>query len=265
MSILSLLDVFDFPVKFLRLIGLWGTPFKRSAIIHLLPISFLILQICFLSSSTSFDDVTEQLTIMFTYIGTYLKVINNLLKMPKVERMMTTLRELLQHKSWLERNNYKKLEATVLGPNKIFKIYVSLAMFATIPDILMALSSQAVMHKMYMPDENNKIVIFSAIIYQFSNNLLCIVLTITLDFVPIFFIAFAVGLYEELRILLDTDEITSNLTELKQLIEIDLKIRGFINEIIDCFSTIMLIHAGFIAFVMCTSAFVLSQVRNDNL
>jgi len=262
-NMLELLQILSFSIKYLKALGLWkwdDSPRIEQTIvavvIHLLPISFTILQICAFLQLSDFEELSQVITVVLSYIGMHCKVLNALLQLEKLPEILDVLKSLLQHSEWKESRD---LAAIVKRTNTIFKCYLALSVFCMIPDLAASIENHQLTYKMYLPEGDAATIFWTASFYQFLCNLLNIPLTIVLDFLPVFLMSFAVGLYEELHKLIAALQ-KDNQEELKELIAIQLKLNCFIDQIIDCFSAILLIQAGLSCWILCTSAFVLSHV-----
>jgi len=264
------LQVFDFPVNVFKLVGLWPrndwTRLRRvttAIIFQAFPISFTILQIFGMSELKDLQELPQLLAFLLSYFAIHFKIINLTLKMDKIQILMRSLKDLLQHDDWLEGNDCDELLRNVGQINKTFRYYLTFALPGTIPDILIPLLTGRLKYKMYMPKGNHSNILLGfAGVYQLINSLICVPLTVILDFFPAVFLSFAVGLYEELHKLLEAVDVDENPLAFKRFVEIELKIRKLVDEVVDCFSTIILVQAFLSSFILCMSAFSLSYVSS---
>jgi len=260
----ELLKIFDLPIKILQVHGLW--PWKESAIykrafvailVQTLFASFLILQICKLPELTNVEELSPLLAIMISYIIIPLKAINLTLKMNKIKNMLESLRKLMQNDFGIDEQH--ELNASVFRVQKFFKLYLVFALIAVTFNQLNSLLNHKLAYVMYMPANANDILFWVACVYQYVCTCSCVLVFVTLDYLPIIFMTLAIGFYKELCILIEKTD-TQNL---QIFIKIESKIRAFVDEIDDCFSAMILIQAFLSSIIFCTSVFALSHVSYE--
>jgi len=264
---MDLLRIFNFPINYLKVLGFW--PWDNSAKSKRIIVASIVLSLLmsgnvllFLSllKSKNLKELAQPLSINITYIGVVAKVINLLLKAKKIGKLMDTLKDLLQHGNWLA-NNGRSVSTRVKNANLIFCVRLTVIISGVTANFIVAITSHRLTYKLdFLPDSD---LIFHCLnVYQYIYNLLSGPLIIILDFLPIFFLCFAIGFYQELNKLFVAMEMNVNQVELKRLIEIEIKIRSFLDEIMECFSIVILIQAGSVAVQLCSISFSLSAVSN---
>jgi len=260
MSNNELLKIFDFPFKFLQVFGLRKSyptisSYLLCAIIQLFLLSFTVLGSFAIFSVSNSEEFSQLMAVLVAYVGTHFKILNLILSMHRVQGMMTQVKNLLELNNWLATSDCEKLKKSVLRANKIFKSHFTITVLFMINLMIISCTNHQLT---YMKQTFKDINFWCANIYQIINSSSASVICVVLDYWPIFFMSFAIGFYEELNEQL----ISSDPAKLEKLIEVDLKIRAFVDEIMKCFSAVVLMQAGINAIIMCNIAYVLSQVSS---
>jgi len=261
----KLLEVFGLPIKALQVYGLW--PWKDSSekeplrvlvaiLFQLFFASFIILQACKLHQLTDVREFSQLFAVMTSSIIVHLKTINLIVKMTKIKRMMKSLKELLQHDNWL--NDCTKLKKNVQFIGTLYKRAIAFIIFSTTLNQFIQMLNHKLAYVMYMPEDANDMIFWVASIYQYVCACSSAALFQILDLLPLILIIFANGFYKQLYKNIEAEEDIQN--KLKKFIEIESKIRAFVDKIDDCFSTMILIQAFLSSITLCMNSFILSHV-----
>jgi len=258
MSNRELLKIFDFPIKFLQVFGLRESyptisSYLLCAIIELFLLSFTVIKSFAIFSVQNSEEFSQLMAVLIAFIGTHFKIFNLVLSIRRVQGMMTQLKNLLKFNNWLDLSKCDKLKKSVWRANKVFKCHFAITVLFMINLVIVSCTTHQLI---YMKEIFKDINFWCANIYQITNITVASVLTVVLDYWPIILMSFAIGFYEELNEQL----ISSDPAKLEKLIEVDLKIRAFVDEIMKCFSYVVILQAGLSAIIMCNIAYVLSQV-----
>jgi len=165
---------------------------------------------------------------------------------------MKSVEELLQQNIWMESD---KLKTRMMKVNKLFRICVVYTTIGASFANLTPFTTHKLNVKMYLPDGD--IMFYCAAFYQLLEDVLIIIINTTLDFLPIHFICFAIGFYEELNATLKSMKETEKLIE---IIEIEIRIRSFVDETLKSFGTVTFIQAFLSSIMLCTNTLAISLV-----
>jgi len=269
---MDLLEIFHFPVNLFKMFGLWPwqnpAKYKRLTILLLFLIMLISMPTLFIFSLLESKNIKAFLHNFGLVTGCFAllaKVFNLLLKINKIQHLLVTVKDLLQHDDWLD-GDCQNLNRKVTGIRKIFRYRFSFTMTSATLNFVVAIFTRKLIYTLpgFITKDNN--FVFQAVnSYFYFYNLTVTPTSVILDYLPVFFMAFAIGFYQELQLLFTAINAKVDQQQLKKFIIIEIKIRNFVDEILDCFSTILIIQAGLSTIIICSLSFTLTLVSFVNL
>jgi 7tm Odorant receptor len=253
---------------------------------------FLFFELCLLGellyvfNTENLEDLVEGIGMTFTYISAIFRCWNFFYKLKLIKNSVDTLTALLEFSAderWKFRDHVKSQVAFGL---KVYKAFWVSAYITCIFSSLVPFISHQLPYKVWFPfdTENSEIGFWIASTFLICNAFTVSVVDISLDTLPVIFLTFSIGLTNELSERLseigrsdnkvrgsnDQQDLNSKSVsienvemtkELIKCIEIHKKIKEFVNEIQENFSTVILIQGFFSALILCTGAFSMSTVK----
>lgn len=290
------------PFRILKAYGMWIEKDQkwfnlwRGILLHIVLIDVVIgLQSIFFFTFETFDELTQLLNILPSYLALAMKAANLMLKFRKIQSLLQMVDELL-----LECKNKKLLRRRLVTVDKMTRIYLGVALVS----ILMGTLETAVHlpFAMWFPwDKNNRFGYWVSAAYQMSMAFGGSFIVAVVDLLPAVFMSYAVGFIESLRLRLSSAnettmteppakqnalDVTSaaevsakpggskisefqlqndvndaNYRELLMCIKFQIKIERFVEEIQETFSSMILVQSFISAVVLCTTSFLLIDVN----
>lgn len=273
---LELLAVFDKPLRFLRICGIWLDKDVRKVqiffyvIMHLVFAElFCVLEIMHMTNVESVADIAEGLIGIGLIFQSSIKTLYFIYNKDKLEKLMITLESLIQNVSWKWQKSDGKLKRRVAQANKVFKAYLALALSGYFAGYLKPFANHELAFKLWLPFDiqSNEILFWLTVVYEGIEGIFFTPLVIIIDSYPIFFLGFAIGLIEELSDLMEdlncdqhVETSREGYNDLVHYIELQLDIKKFVVEIQDIFAMILFIQAFISTSNLCTTSFSLTIV-----
>ena len=283
-------DFFRLPFKIFEFFGLWqeknsSWPYRvYGGLVNLFQVQlFTLFHFFYLFHFENIFDLTDCIATFFTNFGEIFKTINFVVKLQDIKKLVQTLEDLLS-----EFKNIKSCDR-ILKRLKfvrlVFKVFLvsgiatctlaGLVPIFNIKDHTLAYR----MHFPYIDYKNNDTWFIILALFQMVP-VSASVMILTLDCLPVFFMAYAIGLLEELserfatiRVRPTVAQITAdptlvkpqnNVEDLKELlkcIQIHQKIKNLITDVQEIFSFVIFVQGLMSSLIFCTLAFMLSLVR----
>lgn len=270
---------FKIPIKILTIMGLWqekGTSWIYRFYgwsMHLILVeTFLLCQLMYVTMYESPEELSDCLSLLFTYVGFFIKSINLIYK-------INDLKDLLQMLGELEKLSEvdKTLERTMLQKevSRVYKYFKGL-WFSNLASCFIA-SLVPIYYgpllktpfTMWTPfDQKNIYGFLITCIYQIINVFCACSIVISMDILPLFCFNIGSGFIKELGVRLSkitthnpqlTDD--DHLKELLKCIEIHQKIKEFAMKTQFIFSPMILVQGFISTIIMCTTSFTLVSCR----
>lgn len=293
------MKIFERPLKQLKLVG-WSEnkiPKFRAAlliIMHFWFVEFIAIgEIISLFTSENSGDFSEIFALIPTFLGLSLKSFNLLWMKNKMHKLFKTLPDLIHYENWIVAQEGTKLKQRIEQLDIFSKITFGLMIAALFFGSLVPFFTRKIIYKMWLPYDykSSDFLLWLSVAYQFLASYIYLTILFPLDFIPVFLIFYVVGLTEELsdklrRIVekklsakneaifasssnrpVVTDHVNTkeeneaHLKELLQCIEIQLKIKSLVADIIEIYSKMFWLQGFFSSWVLCTTVFWMSLVR----
>lgn len=285
----NLLEVFKVPFKILKLFGLWqnkDSSFSYRLYGFIMYLAFVFLFMFFMLLYVPYIDdlqsLTDCMSTLLTNVALNVKTINFLYNLSSIASLKDSVGKLIEVETI---KNHDQVQKYVKQAWSIFKAFTWSAVVACSLGGLAPLfniKEHKLAYKMHFPmldPENSDATFILLCIYQLTPAFSCCVNT-TLDMLPVFFMCFAAGMIKELSIRLEkigdkktVKEIKANpqllnanknddLKELLKCIEIHQEIRKLVDETQRIFSGVIMFQGVMSSIIFCSTAFMLSTVRN---
>jgi 7tm Odorant receptor len=208
------LQPLQFPLKYLKFLGLWKdqkVKMSRQTLqicLHLLFCEvFVLLQLINIFTASNLNDITELLSILLTFVGFSIKSLNLIIRSDDVAVLIEDAKELVT--MFGTENDLKALQRRVEQIHKTYKynlVFVLISLSAIVINVTATFIKHSeppykVPHKFWAPfDYENNVYWFGIVaVYQIVGVIGTASAVVSLDFLPIFFLNFSSGLIEELR------------------------------------------------------------------
>lgn len=200
------LKIFEKPIKYLSLTGIWidndSTRWRitTTIFIHLLFVELLALfSIASVITAKSLVEFAEAVAFLPSYVAVSVKSINFILKKKKIQALVSTLNDLLSD-SWIDDCEGGKLKRRIDQVYRIFRVYLTFSLVtffagATVPFIAHELPT-----KMWFPYDykRSEFLFWLSVTYELLDGAMFAPITCIIDMFPVLFISFAIGMVEEL-------------------------------------------------------------------
>lgn len=274
---MKMVDVFlpfKIPIKILTIMGFWqetGTSWIYRLYgwsMHLFLVElFLLCQLMYVTIYESPEELSDCLSLLFTYVGFFIKSINLIYKINDLKVLLQMLGE-LEKLSEVD----KTFQRTVLR-KEVYRVhnYFKGLLLANLASCFLAAlvpfyygSLFKTPFTMWTPFDH-KTNIFGFLIvsfYQIFNVFCACGIVISMDILPLICFNIASGFIKELgvrfsRMTSDNNQLTDHLKELLKCIEIHQKIKELAMKTQSIFSPIILVQGFISALIMCTTSFTL--------
>ena len=280
---------FKDPINILKTFGMWITDVnsKRyltySVIMHLVFVDlFTALQIIYLFMFETFEDFAKLMTLLPTYIGLIFKTLNLFFRYHEVEKLFETTKDLLEQCPDKTRIS-KRIEIA----DKIFKTTIFFSIITTSLGALATLYELP--YKMWFPyDTDNRLLYWFSAAYQVFDTICFAFVLLSVDFLPVFFMSYAIGFLEVLcdrlaslkkkkiiniqptklvnnksreEEICDNQIQCENYDEFKKCIQFQLKIDEYFKQIEKTFSIVLFVQGMMSVLILCTATLALTVVR----
>jgi hypothetical protein len=201
------LNIFTKPIKYLKKTGVWidrEAPKNRVRLLiasHVLFVDLMmVFTTIFLFTTDDFVVFCESMFITSFYVGVWIKSLNIMYNEKKIESLMTSLKALVEDKDLIGLKNGLKLKERVCQVDRVFKINLSPMIITCIFNYVITFVLQRLPLKMWAPwiHENNGIIFWVTALYQLVDISIVAPAMLIMDTLPIFFMAYATALIEEL-------------------------------------------------------------------
>ena len=283
-------DFFRFPFKIFKFFGLWqeknsSWPYRiHGGLVNLFQIQlFTLFHFFYLFHFENIFDLTDCIATFFTNFGEVFKSISFVIKLQDIKKLVHALEDLLS-----EFRNIKscdKILKRLKFVRIVFKVFfvsafATCALAGLVP--IFNMKDHTLAYRMYFPYidyKNNDTWFITLALYQMLP-ITASVMIITIDCLPVFFMAYAIGMLEELsdrfatiRVRPTVAQITADptlvkpqnneedLKELLKCIQIHQAIRNLITDVQEIFSFVIFVQGLISSLIFCTLAFMLSLVR----
>lgn len=270
---------FKIPIKILTIMGLWqeeGTSWIYRFYgwcMHLFLVeTFLLCQLMFVTMYESPEELSDCLSLLFTYVGFFIKSINLIYKINDLNDLLQMLRE-LQKLSEVD----KTLERTVLK-KEVYRVhkYFKGLWYSNLASCFLAAfipfyngSSFKTPFTMWTPfDQKNIYGFLITCFYQIFNVFCACCIVISMDILPLFCFNIGSGFIKELgvrfsQMTMEKNQLTDDdhLKELLKCIEIHQKIKEFAMKTQSIFSPMILVQGFISTLIMCTTSFTLVSMK----
>lgn len=270
---------FKIPLKILKIFGLWQTKkaswayFVYGIIMHLFFLEvFTILQFGYLFSFRTFADFANLMSMLPTYFALCVKSINWFYNLSQIEALFDLLIENLNAGVMTE-----KMKNHLIRVDKIFKIFWGSAAASCVLGAFVPFVAHQFPYRMWFPYdyESNPTLFYLAAIYQIVDTLCYSGVDIVFDTFPVMFMAYILGMLEQLTERLEnlkkhkpfnedgsrndknvdnTKELLKCITYQKNILEINRRVEKF-------FSVVFLVRGSMSMLILCTTSFALTIVN----
>ena len=281
---------FCVPFRTLKIIGLWqdensSWQYQVYGFTH----NFISVQIHFLFSFLylfhyeNFYDLTDCIAIFSTICGEILKTTNFVRKLQVVIKLVDSLEALMSE--FGNNHSHERIAKHVKLVGSVYKILLTLGVVSCIQTGLISLlnvKDHTLSYRMYYPFidyQNNDTWFIILALFQLTSISAC-TMVLTLDCLPVFFMAYATGLLEELsdrlalvKVRPSVAQITADptlikpqsneedLMEILKCIEIHQKIKNLVADVQKSFSFVIFIQGLISSVIFCAVAYLISMVR----
>lgn len=280
-------EPFKSAIKILKVMGIWmgssptKTDFFYGISMHLIFVDLcLILQIGYLFTFNTIGDLLNLMTVLPTYCGIFLKTLNIMTNYQRIEKIFQMTEQLLDKCSDCTRvaNRLKFVET-------IFKFVLFIATASCLVGVVATIFELP--YKMWFPfdTDESRIGYWVAAAYQSVDTTSLAAATMCIDFIPVFFLSYAIGFLEILCDRLssfepqkisqkgktdrkqknvENDEMEekqiNNYEELLKCVQFQLDIYEYFEQINKVFSTLFFIQGLISTLILCTSSVTLTLV-----
>jgi 7tm Odorant receptor len=194
-------------IKLLKISGLWLNKSSSKCLItvavllHIIFVEiFLILCIIYLVNVQSIEDMTEAVGVIPLQFICCIRTIHFVLNKNKIQSMMKDVKELIEHESWIEKQNGSKLKQRIRQVVRTSQIFLAATMTGVIISSLVPLFTHQLPLKMWFPYDysNNEVLFWMSVAYQVIASFCKVPITIMVEIIPIFFMSYLTGIIEEL-------------------------------------------------------------------
>lgn len=247
-------------------------------------------QIIYAINAEDLVDFTEAFALTVTVTTSMLKGFNFFFRIKSIKKSVETLESLLKFSLSKKNNSRKQIDLQIEKVCHIFKMIWFSTCFACFIGVLIPLHYNHLPYKLWFPfnTDSGEVGFWIASYYLVLNSFVSCAITIALDMLPITFMAFAIGLINELSDSLSEfgkfeskskkveqkpskketsfvgqQKLSTNVLarEIHKYIEIHIKIKEFVGEIHGNFETVIFFQGFMSSMILCTSAFSLTMVK----
>lgn len=238
----------------------------------LLDFYMIVAIIAYLLNVQSLESFSEAIGILPTLIGAFFKTLNFIYFQKQIKMFIKSLQSLIEFESWIEEGKGEKLRSRISQMNKLFKIFMTMAVIGCFFACLVPFSTHEVPHKMWFPYnyKSSELSFWLSVSYQLIGSSIFTPVVIIIDTFPAFLLSYITGMIEELAERLQS--ITTkrgenksmrdgaNLTELLKCVEIQSRLKQLRDEVGNIFGAIIWAQGFMSTVILCTTSFSLSVV-----
>lgn len=277
-------------MRLLKWLGLWTNKdssrqqimFSNIAIIfHIffVDLQIILAIIIYITKVTDFEDFSDAIALLPTLIGLCSRTVNFVYKRSKIENLLTSIQELVEGESWMNKTKGHKLEKRIQQIHKIYKIVLAMFIFSHLLSFLSPVVNHTLPIKMWLPYSiDNELKFWLTLVYQQTLRTIFIPVIIVMDVFPSLLKIFAAGLIEELSDQLEglantkpsegSNQIQSEQNVVKELITCiknHLRIKKIIAEIEEVFVRIFMVQGLMSIVILCMTTLTLTFVSFKHL
>lgn len=217
-------------------------------------------------------DFTEAIGLAFTALALAFKTMNFLMKISRIVALVESLKVLLEFSSsGLNENNRELLRLPIRFCYKCFIVFWTTGISTCVAGIIPVIFSHRMPYKVWFPFDttNSEFGFYAACVFELVVGPIVASLDCAFDIMPVIFISFATGLLHELSSRLDRigtkiirkpkDEKLDE-EEIVKCIQIHLKIKEYVADIQEMFSTVIQIQGILSTIILCACALTMSTV-----
>lgn len=280
-------SVLSIPFKILQILGFWQVKNASKAykvygiIMHFTQVElFLFCQLMYAISASNLFELTDLLSIMFNYIGFCIKSYSFMFQLENIIALTQDFKELVVLSGIVKGEPLTLIKPRVLHVQKIFRVFWYFCLLTTsLGGLSLVIQFAAnpnppyhIPYKFWTPFDYHYNIygfIFMGILQTLNPIVFCGAIA-AIEFLPIFFLNGAAGLLDELAIVFGKIGAKKNgmelknekaIEQLKQCIELHLRLKTFISKIEMIFSTTIFVQGAISLIIICTTAFNLSKVH----
>lgn len=203
-----MMELFEKPLKFLKLSGLWSDRkigvyrVVFCILMHFLCLEcFVVFEVISLVKSKSLEEFCENFAMLPTFLGASLKSLNFIRMKLKIKKFLTNLEELIRFEDWIALQNGTKLEQRISQMKKFFVVNFVLAFAALFFGSLVPFFIHEPPFKMWFPFDykHSQLLRWITIAYQLGTCIIYMPKLYILDNFPLFVMSYVIGLVEELN------------------------------------------------------------------
>lgn len=191
--------VFESPLKFLKLAGIWMDRKSSSffimyaIIVHLVFFDlFAICAIAYAFTVHNVEDFAEAIGIVPVFVGTCLKSLNITLKKQKIEQLLDSLQSLMEEDNWLGESKRGRITRRIAKIDEFLKIFLIVLMASAVVNILKLFLTRELPLKIWFPFEieNDGVLFWCLAICELLQGMFFFPLSIILDVMQVIFMFF---------------------------------------------------------------------------
>lgn len=272
---------FKLMFRVFKTLGMWQdgnqswTYFFVGFFYHFVWIGFyLAYAVIFTFFTENLEDFAEIFGMAATYAAMMFKWINFFYKLKSVKKSVETLIRLLEFSADERWKSRDEIKSQVAFGYKVYKAFWFTAWTSCISAAFVPFVTHQLPYRFWFPfdTKNSEIGFWTAAFFLIFSSFVTSTIDIALDTLPVFFMSFAIGIINEFSDRLNEigkvkEKVENNSNEKKfhnkelvKCIEIHQKIREFVGEIHENFSTVILLQGLMSSLILCTSAFTMSTV-----
>lgn len=267
------LQVLEKPIKYLKFCGVWvdNDSSRVRQIFHLI-VHFTLIDIYFVFSAmylftnNNLQDFSEAIGISTTLFGVCYKIKYFYFKKDQFVDLLTSLEELIEFESWIDKGKGERLRERLKKVDRIFKIFMTMTMVGLVSGAVVPFTSHIMPYKMWFPYDYNssEIVFWTSVAYQLIPGFIYGPVIIIIDTLPAFMMSYVTGMLEELSERLESpgEERRNELSSKKLIksIKIQLKIKALTAEIGEIFGKVIWVQGFLSTLILCTTSYALTIV-----
>lgn len=291
------LEVLEKPIKVLKVIGLWidkDTPTYRivlSLLAHMLCVELLtISETIYVIKARSLSEFLSVFVFVPTHLCACLKALNFVTKKDKIEKFLKESQEVfdeIDQIAWISNQSESKLKKLISRIDKIFKALLVGSTAVMSANFVVSFINHELPLVMWYPYNPfySELNFWSTAAYQAIAAPIYYVVTTILEAFPFFFMSFITGMLQELCDRLDligsvkkftrNEPGTSsnkfkkspndgkNLKKLLKIVKSHNKLKALTSDIEAIFANIVCFQGVLSAFVLCTTSFLLTTVKDQ--
>ena len=212
-------------------------------------------------------DFVDAFCLTIALLAQIFKSVNFFYKLKLIIKQIETLDSILVFSADKRFERREKVRAQVAKAFLVFKVLLTTAAMTCLSAIFVPFMAHKLPYKIWLPFDTD----YGTFGFWFSASLLIVnsyfiaSTDMTLDILPVVFSSFIIGVIEELSSRLNdigklNESNENDVNELIKCIEIQKKIKEFVNDTRSNFSTAILGQALMSSIILCTSAFLMSTV-----